>query len=61
MMKQSSAISDRIHKRFIVDRDITDNTIDGIFVTIQEAIDAAASHSHVLQSNKPPGKNPAPA
>ena len=28
-------------QRFIVDRDITDNAIEGIFLTIQDAIDAA--------------------
>ena len=28
-------------QRYIVDRDITDNVIDGIFLTIQDAVDSA--------------------
>jgi hypothetical protein len=51
-MAQSSAVSQsyrnnnkkqaKIEQRFIVDRDITDNAIEGIYLTIQNAIDAAS-------------------
>tara|TARA_B110000285_G_scaffold142915_1_gene159707 strand:+ start:86 stop:277 length:192 start_codon:yes stop_codon:yes gene_type:complete len=51
-MAQSSAVSQSyrnnnkkqatIEQRFIVDRDITDNAIEGIYLTIQNAIDAAS-------------------
>ena len=33
--------NDQKELRLIVDRDITDNAIEGIFVTIQDAIDEA--------------------
>eukprot|EP00356_Strombidium_inclinatum_P007892 CAMPEP_0170480260 /NCGR_PEP_ID=MMETSP0208-20121228/1170_1 /TAXON_ID=197538 /ORGANISM="Strombidium inclinatum, Strain S3" /LENGTH=144 /DNA_ID=CAMNT_0010752779 /DNA_START=83 /DNA_END=517 /DNA_ORIENTATION=+ len=41
--------SEITEQRFIVDRDITDNAIEGIFVTIQDAIDDAAK---VFENNR---------
>jgi len=39
-----------LQERLIVDRDITDNVIDGIYLTVQEAINAA--HEKFLQDGE---------
>lgn len=41
---------DQKEYRFIVDRDITDNAIQGIFLTIQDAIDHA--HQKIIMKNQ---------
>lgn len=48
---KTKANNDQNKQRFIVDRDITDNAIEGIFITIQDAIDAA-SQSYQNQNNR---------
>ena len=40
-------------QRYIVDRDITDNAIEGIFITIQDAIDAAYNSYQAHLKNQP--------